>query len=425
MDQTGVGERAGVWPAKAKVDRVKRGGPADAFVRLTRGADPEVGEDPVDHRRLGDERDDPHDPTADPARQRVDFEHLLSEAIVLGHPKGPSHTAEHGAAERLEGARRVLREATVPHLREAPELLHDAKGVLTTRPRPRAGRVDPIPVGGAFAALVHAIVATAGFPMELVLGFAVRLVAEERRLAAAHQVRELTDIGHRRVGRRERVHHAARIGADMNLHADVPLLAFARLLHLGIARLRRILRRAGRSNDRRVDNRARLQQQPLLGEQRLHRLKHRGRQLMLLSEMPKPQDRRLIGHRILAQLHARKAPHRFRVVQHVLRLRIGEIEPLLQEVHAQHRLEREWASAPPRLGVVRLDPCAQRRPGNHGDQLAEKPLPPRDLPLGVIHHARQRPLLAHPLLRAALKVDISVAPTLPPRQKNQLFAESP
>ncbi len=396
MDQTGVGERAGVWPAKAKVDRVKRGGPADAFVRLTRGADPEVGEDPVDHRRLGDERDDPHDPTADPARQRVDFEHLLSEAIVLGHPKGPSHTAEHGAAERLEGARRVLREATVPHLREAPELLHDAKGVLTTRPRPRAGRVDPIPVGGAFAALVHAIVATAGFPMELVLGFAVRLVAEERRLAA-----------------------------DMNLHADVPLLAFARLLHLGIARLRRILRRAGRSNDRRVDNRARLQQQPLLGEQRLHRLKHRGRQLMLLSEMPKPQDRRLIGHRILAQLHARKAPHRFRVVQHVLRLRIGEIEPLLQEVHAQHRLEREWASAPPRLGVVRLDPCAQRRPGNHGDQLAEKPLPPRDLPLGVIHHARQRPLLAHPLLRAALKVDISVAPTLPPRQKNQLFAESP
>jgi len=70
MDQTGVGERAGVWPAKATVDRVKRGGPADAFVHLTRGADPEVGEDPVDHRRLGDERDEPRQTRMSITRER-------------------------------------------------------------------------------------------------------------------------------------------------------------------------------------------------------------------------------------------------------------------------------------------------------------------------------------------------------------------
>jgi hypothetical protein len=46
-------------------------------VRLARGARPAMREDPVDHRDLGDERDDPHGAMAGRARQRVDLEDLL------------------------------------------------------------------------------------------------------------------------------------------------------------------------------------------------------------------------------------------------------------------------------------------------------------------------------------------------------------
>jgi len=48
-------------------------------VRLTGNAGPKMHEDLVDHRRLGDERDDPHGAMARRARQRVDLENLLLE----------------------------------------------------------------------------------------------------------------------------------------------------------------------------------------------------------------------------------------------------------------------------------------------------------------------------------------------------------
>ena len=74
----GVGARAcGACRAPA------RGGPsrwgAPRGVGRWRRASAEVGEDLVDHRRLGDEREDPHRPTTRRTRERVHFENLLKE----------------------------------------------------------------------------------------------------------------------------------------------------------------------------------------------------------------------------------------------------------------------------------------------------------------------------------------------------------
>ncbi len=55
-----------------------RWGAPRAGVR-TGGACAEVRQDPVDHRRLRDESDDPHDAVARGARERVDLEELLEE----------------------------------------------------------------------------------------------------------------------------------------------------------------------------------------------------------------------------------------------------------------------------------------------------------------------------------------------------------
>ena len=76
---TGIGIPIGAGRLSVEIGRNHRprqhrragvGGPADSFVRLTGGAGPEVREDLVDHRRLGDAGDDAHRAVAGRARQR-------------------------------------------------------------------------------------------------------------------------------------------------------------------------------------------------------------------------------------------------------------------------------------------------------------------------------------------------------------------
>ena len=69
---------------RARAVRVTRPGrgPASMGGSAARGAGPEIREDPVDHQRLGDERDDPHGAMAGRARERVDLENLLQGAAT-------------------------------------------------------------------------------------------------------------------------------------------------------------------------------------------------------------------------------------------------------------------------------------------------------------------------------------------------------
>ena len=140
-------------------------------------------------------------------------------------------------------------------------------------------------------------------------------------------------------------------------------LPLPRLLHLRIARLRRILRRARRRDDRRIDDRARLEQQALAPP-----AARTAANICAVSWCcsSRCRKRRIVdssGHRVLAQLDAREAAHRLAVVQHVFRLRVREIEPLLQEVHPQHRLERQRAAAATRLRRSAASTSAsERRP---------------------------------------------------------------
>ena len=57
------------------------------------------------------------------------------------------------------------------------------------------------------------------------------------------------------------------VGADVYPHPEVPRVALAHLLHLGVPRLRRILRRAWRTENRGIHNRALAQDQTRLGQQ--------------------------------------------------------------------------------------------------------------------------------------------------------------
>ena len=87
-------------------------------MRLTGGAGPEVGEDLVDHRRLGDAGDEAHRAVAGRTCQRVHLNDLLEErrrrafthrwlASVLVEEFEAHEAAEHGPAEHLGQAHRV------------------------------------------------------------------------------------------------------------------------------------------------------------------------------------------------------------------------------------------------------------------------------------------------------------------------------
>src|SRR5262249_14299878 len=66
---------------------------------------------------------------------------------------------------------------------------------------------------------------------------------------------------------------------------------------------------------------------------------------MRLEQVPKVQDRRLIGDRVAAEFKMAERAHRLDVVERFLGTRIGQVIPLLQTVDAQHHGDRKWSAA--------------------------------------------------------------------------------
>jgi len=110
-----------------------------------------------------------------------------------------------------------------------------------------------------------------------------------------------------------------------------------------------ILRRT-RAMDSRDDGRGhdgtRAQPPPALFQQARNRIEDGFGQPVPLKQMAKAQNRTVVRHYLVAQLHPRATPHRLAVVDRIFRLRIRQIEPLLQEMAAQQAvkdyLAAEW-----------------------------------------------------------------------------------
>src|SRR5262249_51909929 len=70
-------------------------------------------------------------------------------------------------------------------------------------------------------------------------------------------------------------------------------------------------------------------------------------QVVGFQQMAEAAHRRLVGHRLAAEIDADKTAHRQRIVERLLHRRVRQLEPLLQEVDAQHPLDTQPAGAPP------------------------------------------------------------------------------
>ena len=187
----------------------------------------------------------------------------------------------------------------------------------------------------------------------------VARVREDVSFLSMQQDMRLCDV--MRIGRRSRhaVHQArVSIRADMGFHAMVPLVALLGLVHLRIARACAVLSGTGRCDQGGVDHRALLEQQTLFGQRGVDRGQNLKAQIVRFEQVAKAQDGALIGQVVLAGIQASELTEHRRVVQRLFHARVRQVEPLLQEMDAQHGLhgKRLTTAFGARLGGMRRDP---------------------------------------------------------------------
>jgi hypothetical protein len=86
-------------------------------------------------------------------------------------------------------------------------------------------------------------------------------------------------------------------------------------MHLGIARLLGILGRGRCIDDRRIDDRAGRNLQPLRRQMPLRLVEQPPAQIMLFEQVAEAAHRRLIRHRLAPEIDPDKTPHRQRIVE--------------------------------------------------------------------------------------------------------------
>ena len=123
----------------------------------------------------------------------------------------------------------------------------------------------------------------------------VRRIAVQPAFFAMHELSQhlaVVDIGRRR---RDRVNRARpRINANVRLHAEIPLVAFFRLMHLGVAFVLGVFRRTRRRDNRGVDDCSSGNLHAILSQVGIHRREQCLSQLVLLQEMAEFADRRFV-----------------------------------------------------------------------------------------------------------------------------------
>lgn len=299
----------------------------------------------------------------------------LSSRQLVPRPTQPKDIQQSASHTQWLG---ILGDAAIADLGKSEDAFEHQKGM------PDAGvnsglvailvPLDPIDTVAVSVTPLRHVSGARCVPMDHIGSTLIGRVAPHTRFFAMQQHRQRQGVahvgrtwGHRMNDRRAAVH------PDMRVHAKVPLVAFFGLTHLGIALPAAAFRRRGRGNDRGVHNRAGADLKTVTGQVCIHCPQDLLVQRMGFQAMAKLANRRLIGRRLTAQIDPDKRAHRARIVQRFLHRGIGQVEPVLQKVNAQHPLKsnRRAACAIPSR-ICRLDQRAELLPRHHGVHLRNK-----------------------------------------------------
>jgi len=68
----------------------------------------------------------------------------------------------------------------------------------------------------------------------------------------------------------------------------------------------------------------------------IDRFQHHLAEPIILNQMAELADRRVVWRRLIAKINVDEIPHHGAVIKAIMGLRVRHVEPLLQEVDAQH-----------------------------------------------------------------------------------------
>ena len=196
---------------------------------------------------------------------------------------------------------------------------------------------------------------------------------------------------------------AVPIRSDVRLHPKIPLVAFAGLVHFGVALLGLVLGRGRCGHQRGVHQRAFTQQQAARGKVGVDGGEDPFAQVVRFEEATEFQERGGVGHALGTEINAGQVLQRLAVVEGVFEGFVGEGIPLLEEIHPQHPLQSDGRTSAFALGIMRLDDDQQLGPRDDFLHAREELLAPgglllvRKLGLGktaLVGHAMQ--LRKHP-----------------------------
>ena len=272
----------------------------------------------------------------------------------------------------------ILVQPTVANFRESELPFDDAKLVLHLRPDPGL-----VPVPGALFIGQYPVSATLG--LRKVLG-EWRAIGNSFFLAgiggiAPHpvffpmkQVGKHLGIVHVGRGSDHRMNElGAAVHTDVGLHPEVPLVALAGLVHVRIALLFLVLGRTRSTDDAGVNDGTSGDLQPVFLEVLIDQVEQMIAQIMFLHEMAEFANRCLIRDRLPAEIDTDELAQGTGVVKRFLDGRIGQIEPVLDEVDSQHSFDTDGATPRSfRIGIERHNGLGQFLPGYDGFHLFQK-----------------------------------------------------
>ena len=158
------------------------------------------------------------------------------------------------------------------------------------------------------------------------------------------------------------VHQAGfSVHPDMRLHAEMPLVAFLDLVHLGVTLTSAVLGGTWCCDKRGVHHGAGLEQQAVGAQLGVDDLQNLRAQIVLFEQMAKTQDADSIRN-TLGTADAHEVTVKAGLEHRFFGTQVGQTKPLLQTMNAQHKCKIKWRAS--RLGhrCMRRYQCQQFAP---------------------------------------------------------------
>ena len=155
------------------------------------------------------------------------------------------------------------------------------------------------------------------------------------------------------------------INADVDFHAEVPLIAFPGLVHLRITLTFLVLGGTGCCNQGRINDSTATHDQSSLIQCFFYIIKDSFAKIVFFEQMSEFQQCCSIRNRFRHEIESHKLPHAVAVIYGVFDSLIRKVKPILQQIHTEHGLYSSGWPTSFSFGIIWLDKLYPTIPRNN------------------------------------------------------------